>query len=61
MRSPQAVDERVAALLALLGEKIREQGFTELEVEETLSWDRTHIRQLAAGRKALHIEEVLSI
>ncbi len=55
MKPTKAVREFVAPVLALLGKKIRERSFTELEVEEALSWDRNHIRQLRAraGRKGL--------
>lgn len=61
MRPSKTVYELVAPCLTLLGKKIREQGFTELEIEEALSWDRKHIRQLTIGLKGLRVEEVLSI
>ncbi len=61
MNPTKDVKALVAPFLSLLDEKIRERGFTELEVEEALSWDRRHIRQLMAGRKALHVDEVLSV
>ena len=61
MKPPQAVHDLVAPFLSLLGEKLRERCFTELEVEQALSWDRRHIRQLMDGRKALHFDELLSI
>ncbi len=61
MRPSQTAQKLVAPILTLLCAKIREQGFTELEVEEALSWDRKHIRQLTFGMKGLRVEEVLSI
>ncbi len=61
MKPPETVHELVVPFLALLGKKIHEQTFTDLEVEEVLGWDRGHIQQLMTGRKSLHVEEVLSI
>ncbi len=61
MNPPPAVDESVAPFLTLLGEKIRQQGFTELEVEEALSWDPSHIRQLASELEGLRVAEVLQV
>ncbi len=61
VKKPQTIHELVDPFLTLLGEKIREQTFTELEVEEVLGWDRKHIQQLKAGRKRLRVQEVLSV
>ncbi len=61
MNPPKTVHELVTPILDLLAGKIRERGFTELEVEETLGWDRRHIQQLKAGRKRPRVGEVLSI
>ena len=51
--SPPNVAERVASLLALLCEKIRRRSYTELEVQETLGWERSHFKQLKTGHKGL--------
>lgn len=61
MSPPRAVAKSVAPFLALLGEKIRQRGFTELEVEEALSWDRAHLQQLMVGLKNLHVDEMHQI
>ncbi len=61
MKSPKAAHKLVAPFLTLLGRKIREQGFTELEVEEALGWDRSHIQQLLAGRKGLRVDQLVLI
>ncbi len=61
MKRPKDVDKLVAPILTLLGEKICEQTFTELEVQEVLGWDRNHFQQLKYGRKRLRVEEVLAV
>ncbi len=61
MSSPQTAHELVAPMLALLVEKIHEQIFTELEVEEVLGWNRHHVHELTAGRKRLRVEDVLAV
>ncbi len=47
--------------LTLLGNKIREKGFTQLEVQEALGWGRSYISQLVTKQKCLRLEQVLSI
>ncbi len=59
--SPPTVDDLVQPFLAMLDRKIRERGFTRLEVEETLGWSRNHIYWLTAGSKRLRVEEMLSM
>ncbi len=61
MKPQKASHDLVAPFLALLSKKIRERGFTELEVEETLGWSRDHIRQLKAGCQRLRVQDVLSV
>ncbi len=61
MNPPKAVTKLLAPFLTLLGRKIREQGFTELEVEEALGWGKSYIRQLMTGRKGLRVDQLLSI
>ncbi len=47
--------------LTLLRNKIREKGFTQLEVQAVLGWGRSYISQLFTGTKKLRIEQVLLI
>ncbi len=61
MKTPKTAHKLVAPFLALLGRKIRERGFTALEVGEALGWGRSHIKQLMAGRKGLRVDQMHSI
>jgi len=47
--------------LTLLRNKIRERGFTQLEVQEALAWGRSYISQLLTKQKSLRVEQVLLI
>ena len=47
--------------LTLLRNKIRQRGFTQLQVQEALGWGRSYISQLLTKQKALRIEQVLLI
>ncbi len=55
------VDKEVDRYLTLLRNKIREKGFTQLEVQEALSWGRSYISQLLTKQKSLRVEQVLLI
>ncbi len=55
------VDTEVDRYLTLLRNKIREKGFTQLEVQEALSWGRSYISQLLTKQKSLRVEQVLLI
>ena len=55
------VDKEVDQVLTLLRNKIREKGFTQLQVQEALSWGRSYISQLLTKQKSLRIEQVLLI
>ncbi len=55
------VDLEVDRYLALLRAKIREQGFTQLEVQQALSWGRFYISQILNRQKCLRYEQVLLI
>ncbi len=55
------VDREVDRYLTLLGNKIREKDFTQLEVQEALGWGRSYISQLVTRQKSLRLEQVLSI
>ncbi|MCP3963269.1 MAG: helix-turn-helix transcriptional regulator [bacterium] len=55
------VDRLVDRALALLQQKIRGRGFTQLEIQETLGWGRSYISQLVTKQKGLRVEQVLMI
>ncbi len=55
------VDREVDRYLTLLGNKIRQKGFTQLEVQEALGWGRSYISQLVTRQKNLRLDQVLSI
>ncbi len=55
------VDREVDRYLTLLGSKIREKDFTQLEVQEALGWGQSYISQLVTRQKSLRLEQVLSI
>ena len=55
------VDNEVDRYLTLLRNKIREKGFTQLQVQEALSWGRSYISQLLTRQKSLRVEQVLLI
>ncbi len=55
------VEPEVDRYLTLLRNKIRERGFTQLEVQETLGWGRSYISQLLTKQKALRVEQVLLV
>ncbi len=55
------VDRELDRFLTLLRNKIRERGFTQLEVQEALSWGRSYISQLLTKQKSLRVEQVLLI
>ena len=55
------VDTEVDRYLTLLRNKIREKGFTQLQVQEALSWGRSYISQLLTKQKSLRVEQVLLI
>lgn len=56
-----AVASDVDRVLTLLRNKIRERGFTQLEVQHLLGWGRSYISQLLTRQKALRLEQVLMI
>lgn len=56
-----AVASDVDRVLTLIRNKIRERGFTQLEVQDMLGWGRSYISQLLTKQKALRLEQVLMI
>ncbi len=55
------VEPEVDRFLTLIRNKIRERGFTQLQVQETLGWGRSYISQLLTKQKALRVEQVLLV
>ena len=55
------IDRELDRYLTLLRNRIREQGFTQLEVQEALGWGRSYISQLVTKQKNLRIDQVLCI
>jgi transcriptional regulator with XRE-family HTH domain len=55
------IERDLDRVLTLLRNKIRERGFTQLEVQEALSWGRSYISQLLTKQKSLRVEQVLLI
>ncbi len=55
------VERQLDRILTLLRNKIRQQGFTQLEVQEALGWGRSYISQLLTRQKSLRVEQVLLI
>jgi transcriptional regulator with XRE-family HTH domain len=55
------VNPEVDRYLTLLRNKIRERGFTQLDVQQALGWGRSYISQLLTKQKALRVEQVLLI
>lgn len=55
------LDKEIERVLSLLRNKIRERGFTQLQVQEQLHWGRSYISQLVTRQKALRLEQILAI
>ena len=55
------VERELDRTLTLLRNKIREQGFTQLQVQAKLAWGRSYISQLLTKQKSLRVEQVLLI
>lgn len=54
-------DKEIDRVLTLLRTKIRERGFTQLQVQDQLEWGRSYISQLLTRQKALRLEQILCI
>ena len=57
----RVLETQIDHTLTLLRNKIRERGFTQLEVQEALAWGRSYISQLLTKQKSLRVEQVLLI
>ena len=55
------LDREIERVLSLLRNKIRERGFTQLQVQDQLHWGRSYISQLVTRQKALRLEQILCI
>jgi transcriptional regulator with XRE-family HTH domain len=55
------VEKEIDRILTLLRNKIREQNFTQLEVQDALGWGRSYISQLLTKQKSLRVEQVLRV
>ncbi|RMH18680.1 MAG: XRE family transcriptional regulator [Acidobacteria bacterium] len=55
------VEKDLDRTLTLLRNKIREKGFTQLEVQNALNWGRSYISQLLTKQKSLRVEQILLI
>ncbi len=55
------IDRDIDRILTRLRNLIREQGFTQLGVQETLGWGRSYISQLLTKQKSLRLDQVLLI
>lgn len=56
-----SVERDIDRILTLLRNKIREKGFTQLDVQHELSWGRSYISQLLTKQKSLRVEQILLI
>lgn len=52
------VERDLDRILTLLRNKIREKGFTQLEVQNALNWGRSYISQLLTKQKSLRVEQI---
>ena len=57
----RTVDRDLYRIITALRNRIRAQGYTQLEVQEVLGWGRSYISQLLTRQKALRIEQILQI
>ena len=55
------IERYLERYLLLLRNKIREKGFTQMEVQEALGWGRSYISQLLTRQKRLQFDQVFSI
>lgn len=56
-----SMDKQVEQILTLLRNRIRQSGYTQIEVQRKLHWGRSYLSQLLNGKKALRVEQVLRI
>ncbi len=57
----RTVERDIERILTLLQARMRDRGYTQLEVQESLGWGRSYISQLVNKNKSIRIEQVLMI
>ncbi len=57
----RTVERDIDRILTVLRNRIRERGFTQLEVQENLGWGPSYISQILTRQKTLRIDQVLMI
>ncbi len=55
------METQVRKFHTLLEKKIRQRGYEESDIEESLDWEAGTIRQLLTGEQELKVEQVLAI
>ena len=55
------VTRDIGRILTLVRDKIRDRGFTQLEVQAKLGWGRSYISQLLTKQKQLRVDQLLTI
>ena len=55
------VEAQVDQVTTLLRTLIREQGFSQAQMQEALGWGRSYVSQLLTKQKKLRVEQVLLI
>ncbi len=56
----QQAEQGVDGYLALLRTKMRQQGFSQLEVQQALSWGQSYVSQILNRQKKLRVDQVLA-
>ncbi len=57
----RTVERDFERIVTLLRSRMRERGYTQIEVQEILGWGRSYISQLLHKNKSLRVEQVLMI
>ncbi len=55
------IDRDLDRILSCLRNRIREQGFTQMEVQEVLGWGRSYLSQLLTRQKTARVDQVLMV
>ncbi len=55
------ITREVDRYLTLLRNKMREQGFTQLEVQDALGWGRSYLSQLMTRQKKLRVDQIFAV
>jgi transcriptional regulator with XRE-family HTH domain len=61
MSSQMSIEREIERVIDLLKVKIRDRGFTQMEIQEALAWGRSYVSQLLKGHKGLRLEQILKI